>query len=137
MFYFEASIDSVDDLVPPSNHGWDKNYDYKWNKYIYPEDVASLLVTISGITLSKDEWDEIDFETDVTDIFKMDSEDDDYSLYSLYSNSTLLKGGKIIMNIRWEVLTICSKKLATMSTIGDQETIHKHIEGSNFSYPFV
>ena len=101
MFYFEASIDSVDELVPPSNHQWDKNYDYKWSKYIYPEDVASsFLVTISGITLSKDEWDEIDFETDVTDIFKMDSEDDDYSLYSLYSNATLLKGGKKIMNIR-------------------------------------
>lgn len=67
---------------------------------IYIQKMQLFLVTTSGITFSKDEWDEIDFETDVTDIFKMDSEDDDYSLYSLYSNSTLLKGGKIIMNIR-------------------------------------
>ena len=56
----------------------------------------------------------------------MDNEDDDYSLYS---NAALSKGSKIIMNIRWEPLTIF--------TIEDQETIHKKIQESNFSSPFV
>ena len=56
----------------------------------------------------------------------MDNEDDDYSLYS---NAALSKGSKIIMNIRWETLTIF--------TIEDQETIHKQIQESNFSSPFL
>lgn len=82
---------------------------------------------IPSITRNEDEWDEIDFETDdVNYIFKMDNEDDDYSWYS---NAALSKGSKIIMNIRWETLTIF--------TIEDQETIHKQIQESNFSSPFV
>ena len=80
--YFEASNNSVDDNGLSSNHGWNENYDYKWDKEIYREDLASFLANISSITRDKDEWDEIDFESDdVTDILKMESEADYYRFY--------------------------------------------------------
>lgn len=55
MFYFEASTDSVDDLVLPSNHGWHENYDYKWIEDIYPKDVtyqASHATKMNGTKLT-------------------------------------------------------------------------------------
>ena len=81
MLYFETNDNSVDDTELPSNYGWDENYDYRWDKEIYPEDSASFLANASSITHDIDEWYIIDFETDVTYIFKMESEDNDYRVY--------------------------------------------------------